>query len=106
MLLKLQFSLLSHSPRNFEAYELGVVGKWRTSYDFQLEIPSWNVLCLQFCEAVVGSANVEIFCETEGSDSDEHEDCCIQVLMQCHFLKLFHLCILCVCVCARASLHA
>lgn len=44
---------------------------------FSLKIAHWNVLRLQFCEAVVGSANVEIFCETEGSDDDEHEDYCI-----------------------------
>jgi len=75
---------------------------------FSLKIPHWNVLCLQFCEAVIGNTNVEIFCETEGSDSDEHEDCGIQDLMQCHFLKLFHLCILrvCMCVCVRAREHA
>jgi len=44
---------------------------------FSLKIPHWNVLCMQFCAAVVGRTNVEIFYETEGSDSDNHEHCCV-----------------------------
>jgi len=45
MLLKLQFSLLSHSPRNFEAYEQGVVGNWRTTYGFQLKKSLAGMYC-------------------------------------------------------------
>jgi hypothetical protein len=41
---------------------------------FGLIIAHWNILRLQFCEALVGSGNVEVFCEIEGCDSDEYEE--------------------------------